>query len=1230
MNNADIFQPLEILEKKPVPKQFDRVRLFYKRKDEIGNDQETDIPEKVDMEQVDGMEETKVDTVTNKPAIKVVDRRRENVMDREAIMNRLRARMPVQLLSNIPSSRETILVAEEKKTEPVRQLTLQSNLEEDDVQDVTLVGKEGNEYILEKSGDEEAKLAEVPIEPIKKIQKKRKLRIVGTVEEEEPVVDLTTAVIRTQKVADRLPSEKEKIIVKAPSYYMNNRKIFIQKLTELFKPYQKELLDTQESASCDNRSNNKGFDMLTHQKIVRDYLNLYTPYRGLLLYHGLGSGKTCTSIAIAEGMKSSRRVFVLTPASLKMNFFSEMKKCGDDMYKKNQYWEFISIDGKPEYVGILTKALSLSSQFVRSQGGAWLVNINKESNYESLDSSQQESLDEQLNQMIRSKYTDINYNAPNLEKQIHTLSGGFTHNPFDNSVIVIDEAHNFVSRIVNKLKQPTKIAYKLYDYIMSATNAKVVLLTGTPIINYPHEIGVLYNLLRGYIVSWTIPIEWQKRDKLNEDTILTMLDKANIKTHDSVEYGDNKLTITRNPFGFVNTKKRGVAKGTKRVKKGGKKRTTKKARNLPKERFAEKLTLEEEYTIEQNADVELSQRKGHNGDDRYSGGASEAFDKYNGVKLDDSGNITNKDFLEKILQVLKSNGATVLDKQIKQTNHKALPDSKDAFEEMFVDVDSGDAKNMNLFKRRILGLSSYFRSAQEDLLPRYVKTEGGDVYHVEKLEMTDHQFGIYEKIRKVEQSKEKNIKNLKRMKKSGKDDLFTVSSTYRIFSRAACNFTFPTDIDRPVPNIKEGEEVTEKIMDIAPTNAVDINVEETSEVATDAEKVEGEDESVISNKEEDSYARKIESALEALNANKEDSNEKLYLSKDALNVFSPKFAKILENVTAPTNEGLHLIYSHFRTLEGVGILRLILLANGFAEFKIKKTGSSWELIEEPGDKGKPKFVLYTGTETAEEKEIIRNVYNSMWEYVPSTIANAIREINDNNTYGEVIKVMMITSSGAEGINLRNTRFVHIVEPYWHMVRVEQVVGRARRICSHQDLPEDMRTVKVYLYVSTLSEKHQKDEKHIELQIRDVSRVDEKTPITTDENLYELASIKQRINNQILTSIKESAIDCNIYANTTKQSDEQLVCYGFGKVESNQFSSYPSFDKDQHDKGGLDTKKITWKGKEIMENGVKYVLNPNTNEIYDFNSYERVKDIGGELIMIGRLIKDKQGLHIEKI
>ena len=67
---------------------------------------------------------------------------------------------------------------------------------------------------------------------------------------------------------------------------------------------------------------------------------------------------------------------------------------------------------------------------------------------------------------------------------------------------------------------------------------------------------------------------------------------------------------------------------------------------------------------------------------------------------------------------------------------------------------------------------------------------------------------------------------------------------------------------------------------------------------------------------------------------------------------------------------------------------------------------------------------------------------------------------------------MITSSGAEGINLQNVRNVHLIEPYWHPIRTEQVIGRARRICSHQALPysdddnKNERTVNVYLYLMT--------------------------------------------------------------------------------------------------------------------------------------------------------------------
>ena len=146
-------------------------------------------------------------------------------------------------------------------------------------------------------------------------------------------------------IEKRLPKKQPPVIIRVPSYYMNDREIFVNFINSLFEPYKREFEQNKENISCDTiGKTNEKLSLLTHQKIVRDYMNLYTPYRGLLLYHGLGSGKTCSSIAIAEGMKDAKKIIVMTPASLRSNYMSELKKCGDSIYKKNQYWEWISID----------------------------------------------------------------------------------------------------------------------------------------------------------------------------------------------------------------------------------------------------------------------------------------------------------------------------------------------------------------------------------------------------------------------------------------------------------------------------------------------------------------------------------------------------------------------------------------------------------------------------------------------------------------------------------------------------------------------------------------------------------------------------------------------------------------------------------------------------------------------------------------------------------------------
>ena len=146
---------------------------------------------------------------------------------------------------------------------------------------------------------------------------------------------------------------------------------------------------------------------------------------------------------------------------------------------------------------------------------------------------------------------------------------------------------------------------------------------------------------------------------------------------------------------------------------------------------------------------------------------------------------------------------------------------------------------------------------------------------------------------------------------------------------------------------------------------------------------------------------------------------------------------------------------------------------------------------------------------------------------------------------------MITQSGSEGISLKNVRQVHLVEPYWNMVRPQQVIGRARRICSHEDLPKQMRNVKIYVYVSSLTQEQKTNDRHKELQIRDTSRKDGATPVTTDETLYEISTLKENINTQLLQAVKSSAFDCQLYANT--KGDENVVCYNLGKITSNEFN-----------------------------------------------------------------------------
>jgi hypothetical protein len=215
-----------------------------------------------------------------------------------------------------------------------------------------------------------------------------------------------------------------------------------------------------------------------------------------------------------------------------------------------------------------------------------------------------------------------------------------------------------------------------------------------------------------------------------------------------------------------------------------------------------------------------------------------------------------------------------------------------------------------------------------------------------------------------------------------------------------------------------------------------------------------------------------------------------------------------------------------------------------------------------------------------------------------------------------------------------------------MVRLNQVIGRARRLCSHQDLPEELRTVQVFLYLAVLSETQAKDEKHIELRLRDISKLTKKsatggstvslydrylkmldpTPavVTTDQMLLENALVKDRVNSQILHAVKETAMDCALYKKGN--AEENMVCYTFGKVKSNAFGSNPDLDQDIAAKDVAEVAAKTLKLSEITVQGKKYAFDKATKELYDYDDYE-----SGEVeAPVGKLVKEGTGFKIELV
>ena len=120
------------------------------------------------------------------------------------------------------------------------------------------------------------------------------------------------------------------IIVKPTDWILPNRIGYNKEIYNTFNPSKYlSKADNTVKASCKCSSDSCDIDedyikLLRQQKIVKDYMQVDGPYRGILLYHELGSGKSIASIAAAEGYVNQKKIVIMTPASLSQNYENEL------------------------------------------------------------------------------------------------------------------------------------------------------------------------------------------------------------------------------------------------------------------------------------------------------------------------------------------------------------------------------------------------------------------------------------------------------------------------------------------------------------------------------------------------------------------------------------------------------------------------------------------------------------------------------------------------------------------------------------------------------------------------------------------------------------------------------------------------------------------------------------------------------------------------------------------
>ena len=260
-----------------------------------------------------------------------------------------------------------------------------------------------------------------------------------------------------------------------------------------------------------------------------------------------------------------------------------------------------------------------------------------------------------------------------------------------------------------------------------------------------------------------------------------------------------------------------------------------------------------------------------------------------------------------------------------------------------------------------------------------------------------------------------------------------------------------------------------------------------------------------------------------------------FFAPDKIGQYSSKIKSITDNIL--NSDGIVLIYSQF--IDGGAVpMALALESLGFTRFGTKTSN----LFKTPPHKSIDAKTFLTKDEMENPADFTPATYTMITgekALSPDKVFDLKNLTDEDNKNGEKIKIVIISMTGSEGIDFKNLRQVHILEPWYNLSLIEQIIGRAVRTCSHKQLPFKDRNVEIFLYGTIMTDTEEE---------------------AADLYIYRLAELKAVQIGRVSRILKESSVDCILNIDQTNFTEENMNTIVKQQLSNKKVIDFPIGDK----------------------------------------------------------------------